>query len=233
MALQPVFKRSYMEYLKTHIRPEEYNGDHFNYDRSQIVRLYGIQQPEDLLKKLIPTPEGDLQTAIAIFESYKNITPLFAQQEDLWVYLTHVDLFDYVKKRWSDTKGMEKEDAINHIKTHWFRTESVRSTISGLWWSVYFTYDEERENKYELTEILFKNETFRSRVFGNSLIIRHKSAAQGILEFMLENKEKFVGLEYKGREIAKHFNSLGGYKVLTVMDKDFFKEEMRKLTTDW
>ena len=103
MALQPVFKRSYIEHLKTHIRPSEYMGDHFEYDRSQVVRLYGIQQPEDLLQKLDPSPDGDLKSAIAIYEAYKDITPLFAQQDDLWVYLTHVDLMAYKGRRQRET----------------------------------------------------------------------------------------------------------------------------------
>ena len=61
---------------------------------SQVVRLYGINHPEGLLERLDPSSEGDLQSAIAIYEAYEDITPLFAQQDDLWVYLTHVDLFD-------------------------------------------------------------------------------------------------------------------------------------------
>ena len=232
MALQPVFKRSYIEYLRTHISPDNYKNDHFEYDRSQVVPLYGITLPEDLLIKLNPTPKGDFQSAIAIYEAYKDITPLFAQQEDLWVYLTHVDLFDYVKKRWP-LKNENKEKQIEFIKNRWFKIESIRSTLSGLWWSVYFTIDENRSNKYELTEMLFSNETFRSRVFGSSLIIRHKDAAQGILEYMVENKNKFCSLEQQGREIAKYFNSIGAYKVLTSLPKSYFKKEMERLTNDW
>ena len=85
MALQPVFKRGYIDYLKNNIKPEAYLKDHFEYDPSQVVRLYGVAHPQGLLEQLNPTPDGDLQTAIAIYEAYKDITPLFAQPDVLWV----------------------------------------------------------------------------------------------------------------------------------------------------
>jgi len=233
MAFQKVFKKDYIEQLRTSIRLEDYRQEVFPYDENQTQTLRSIRQPEGLNEELIPSAEGDFETAKAIYKAYQNISPLMAQQEELWVYLTHVDLFDYVKKRWPIPDDGDEEKAKNHILNHWFKAEQIRSTFSGLWWSVYLTIDDSREDKFELTKILFSNETFRSRVFGSSLVIRHKEAACGILEYILENREKFDGLEKKGLQIAKHFNMLGSYKVLSTLDKDFFKTEMEKLTTNW
>ncbi len=227
MALQPVFKRSYIEYLKTHIRPEDYLGDHFEYDRTQVVRLYGISQPEDLLLQLDPTPEGDYKSAIAIYEAYKDITPLFAQQDDLWVYLTHVDLFEYVKKRWPDLEhGGKAGNVVDYITDHWFRNrfQFLRTSIAGLWWDIYLTSDNERSNPYELSEFLFKNQEFRTSSFGELPLIRHKEAMIGILEFLKENSSLFdAGFNAKARYIRHLFDMVGGYKNLSFMSRDFFK----------
>lgn len=232
MALQPVFKRGYIEYLKTHIEPSLYLGESFDYDRKQVVRLYGLNQPEGLLEQLAPTPDGDLQSAIAIYEAYKGITPLFAQQDDLWVYLTHVDLFDYVKKRWPDVEiGGKAGNPITYITDHWFcnRFNIVRTTFAGFWWNIYLSIDEERENKYELSEMLFKNQEFRTSSFGQLPIIRHKEAMIGILEFILENQDIFKnGFNAKARYIRHLFEVLGGYKNLTSLPRKFFKSILYK-----
>ena len=228
MALQPVFKRSYIDYLKTHIRPSDYLKDHFEYDRTQVVRLYGIQQPEDLLQRLNPAPEGDFQSAVAIYEAYKDITPLFAQQDDLWVYLTHVDLFEYVKKRWPDVKsGGKAGKPIDYITDHWFRNRErfFRTTFAGLWWSIYLSIDTERENPFELSEILFKNQEFRTNSFGELPLIRHREAMIGILEFLKENDYLFEsGFNAKGRYIRHLFNIIGGTKNISSLKRDFFKK---------
>lgn len=230
MALQPVFKRSYIEYLKTHIRPEDYMGDHFEYDRTQVVRLYGIPQPEDLIRKLDPTPDGDIQSAIAIYEAYKNITPLFAQQDDLWVYLTHADLFEYVKKRWPDVEhGGRSGNNVDYITDHWFRNrfQFLRTSIAGLWWNIYMTCDTGRTNPYELSYLLFKNQEFRTSSFGELPLIRHKEAMIGILEFLQENKFLFdTGFNARARYIRHLFDVIGGYKNLSFMPRDFFKKQL-------
>lgn len=232
MALQPVFKRSYIEYLKTHIRPSDYLSDHFEYDRTQVVRLYGIRHPEDLLQRLNPTPEGDLQSAIAIYEAYKDITPLFAQQDDLWVYLTHVDLFDYVKKRWPEVKnGGRTGSPQEYIRDHWFRNRFnfLRTSIAGLWWDIYLTYDKDRNDPYELSEFLFKNQEFRTSSFGELPLIRHKEAMMGILDFLKDHSYLFQdGFNAKARYLRHLFNIIGGYKNLSYLSRYFYKDTLNQ-----
>jgi hypothetical protein len=229
MALQPVFKRSYIEHLRTHIRPTDYMGDHFEYDRSQVVRLYGITKPEDLLQELDPSPDGDYKSAIAIYEAYKDITPLFAQQDDLWVYLTHVDLFEYVKRRWPIKNDDDKEKQIANIQNHWFRhgKHLFRTPIAGLWWQVFLTKDEDRDNPYELTEVYFNcGQDFHQR-FGELTLIRHREAMVGVLEFLKDHPELTAkGFDPRGQYISRLFNSVGSYKLLSNMDKDYFKKTL-------
>ena len=232
MSLQPVFKRGYIEYLKTHIKPSLYMGDSFEFDKSQVVRLYGINQPEGLLERLDPSSDGDLQTAIAIYEAYSDLTPLMAQKDSLWVYLTHVDLFDYVKKRWPEVEtGGKAVNPTNYIIDHWFsnRFNFLRSTFAGFWWDIYLTIDDERKNKYELSEFLFKNQEFRTSSFGELPIIRHREAMIGILEFLQENQDLFTtGFNGKARYIRHLFNVIGGFKQLSSLSRDFFKSTLYK-----
>lgn len=226
MALQKVFKPSYSQYLKNNISVENYLGEQFPFDATQVRSLSGVVHQEDLLSKLDPTPNGDLQTAIAIYEAFENISPVFAQQDDLWVYLTHVDLFEYVKKRWAIPTGVTDEEKINHIEHHWFRDkfQFLRTTFAGFWWNVRLTISPELgSNKYELTKYLFMNTEFRTSSFGELPLIRHRNAMKGILEFVRDNESMFsTGFNAKARYIRHLFDILGGYKNIASLPSEYF-----------
>lgn len=231
MALQKVFKPDYILKLKNEIDPENYNQQVFTYDNTQVRTLVGVQHTDNLLDLLDPTSDGDMQTAIAIYEAFENISPVFATQEDLWVYLTHVDLFDYVKTRWKISPDLTFEEKINHIEHHWFRDkfQFMRTTFAGFWWDVRLTVSPELEDRYELTRYLFKNTEFRTSSFGELPLIRHEGAMKGILEFIRDNEKMFSsGFNAKARYIRHLFDILGGYKNLASLPKEFFYSTLDK-----
>jgi hypothetical protein len=118
-----------------------------------------------------------------------------------------------------------------YIRDHWFRSAkgTIRSSLAGLWWSVYLTVDETRENKYELTRMLFQNDNIRTHYFGTSTIFRHREAMIGILEFLVENPDiSKVHFTSRCIYIAQYFNRLGAVKQLAYMDRNFFKDELIK-----
>lgn len=230
MALQHVFKKGYIEYLKTHIQVADYLQETFPVDHSQVVPLYGVMHPEGLAERVVPTRAGDFTTAVAVYEAYRNISPLFAQQDTLWVSLSHAELFDYLKRRWPiiAKERDTEEKQVSFINDHWFRSPNgiARCALMGLWWSVHCTIDESREDKYELTRVLFMDYTFRTMTFGASPLFRHREAAMGILGFLKDNLDLFVNNTYnRGLFISKYFNQLGGVKQLASLDRDFFRNE--------
>lgn len=240
MALQKVFTPGYIQHLKSNIKVENYLGEAFPYDSKYTRQLAGVQHPEDLLKKLIPDKNHDLETALAIFEAYPNLSPVFAQQDGLWTYLTHVDLFPYVQERWN-IKELDPEEQLNMIEHHWFRDkfQFLRTSFAGFWWNVRLTVDNDRKDKYELTRYLFKNAEFRTSSFGELPLIRHSEAMKGIIEFVRDNEEVFSnGFNAKARYIRHAFNIIGGYKNIAALPKEFFydylesKLEIIKQTTD-
>lgn len=231
MALQKIFTPSYTQYLKNNIQVENYIKEQFPYDTSQVKNLSGVLHQENLLSKLDPTPGGDIATAIAIYEAFENISPVFAQQEDLWVYLAHVDLFEYVKERWAIPSDISDEDKINHIEHHWFRDkfQFMRTTFAGFWWNVYLTISPELEDKYELTKYLFKNTEFRTSSFGELPLIRYEGAMKGILKFVRDNESMFSsGFNAKARYMRHLFNILGGYKNIASLPSEYFYNTLNK-----
>lgn len=227
MELQKVFKHSYMDELRKNIHISDYQGEEFPYEPSKVKNLANVYKPEGLLERL--DPEDDFTSAIEIYKAYDTVTPLLASLPDLWVYLAHVDLFPYVQKRWP--KVLDGSADEQYILNHWHENSYfMRTTFAGLWWHTYLTYDESRANPYELTEILFKFQDFRTVRFGELGLIRHKPAMIGVLEFLLENPEIFQhAFDARGQYISRYFNMIGGTKPLAFMDKEYFKLSLEKI----
>lgn len=227
MQLQKTFKESYMKTLRDAVRSGAniplYAGESFEVDPTQIKRLANVYAPVGLAERLEEVYENDFQSAIAIYEAYKDISPLLASNEAFWAYITHVDLFSYAQKRWPKVK--EEDCSAEYIIDHWFVGANglLRNAVASMWWSVYNTIDETRENKYELTEVLFKNYTLRITTFGSYQLIRHKEAMIGVLSFLKDNQEiTSTAFEQRGQFISKYFNRLGAVKQLAYLNRDYF-----------
>lgn len=227
MALQKVFREAYVEALRSNIDPAKYAGESFEYDETQVHYMANVHQPDGLVDRM--DEKDDLKSAIELYEAYQELTPLAASKNDIWTYLTHVDLLAYMQKRFPEVK--EGNVDTKFIRERWFRNTqgTIRSSLAGLWWSVYCSVDESRTDKYELTRMLFQNDNIRTHYFGPSTIFRHREAVLGILEFLVENPD-VSGVHFNSRciYIAQYFNRLGAVKQLAYMDRNFFKEELMK-----
>ena len=227
MALQKVFKEAYVEALRSSIDPDNYAGETFVFDETQVRYMANVHHPEGLQEKM--NPDNLLESAIALYEAYPDLTPLSASKMELWAYLSHVDLFEYMQKRFPAVKDGTADE--KYIKEHWFRSSqgTIRSSLAGLWWSVYCSVDETRKDKYELTKVLFQQDSIRTHYFGNSITFRHREAIIGILDFRVENPDvSRVHFNSRCIYIAQYFNRLGAVKQLAYMDRQFFKEELMK-----
>lgn len=227
MELQKVFKKSYSDYLRKNVNISDYQLESFPYDDKMVKRLANVYRPEGLVEKL--DPSDDFATAIELYNAYENISPLLASMPDLWIYLSHADLFTYVQKRYDEV--LKDDVSESYIVQHWFKNDVsiFRQGLPGLWWSVYLSIDSERESPYELTEILFKNQELRTNSFGPLSLIRHKPAMMGVLEFLKEHQYLLEdGMNMRAVYIRKLFSNIAGYKRLEYLDKQFFKNELEK-----
>lgn len=232
--LQKTFKESYMKTLRDAVKSGEaiklYAADSFEVDQSQVKYLARVYAPEELAEKLEAAAGDEFLSAIAIYEAYKDISPLLASNETFWAYLTHVDLFKFTQERWPLVK--EDDCSADYIIDHWFVGANglLRNAAASAWWSVYNTVDETREDKYELTRILFMNYTLRVSGLGSYMLIRHREAMIGILSFLKDNSDiTNVNFEVRGRFLTKYFNRLGAVKQLAYMKRDYFYNVCSKM----
>lgn len=237
MEKQQIFKEKYLLKLKEEIDTDKYRSNEFVHDKKQTLMMPNINKPDGLLSKL--NHQNDFETAVAIFEAFKNLEPIQASDERLWTYLAHVDLYSYMIKRWDAVYKGTAKDTVDYINEHWFlkstaQSNLLRHAISGLWWAVYLSVDENRgANKYELTKILFRQLDFPTRTLGTYKLGRHKEAVIGILEFIQENELLFKkNFEDRVRFITKHLNLIGGVKPIAYYDRSFFKVELQKVAAN-
>ena len=178
--------------------------------------------------------ETEFEAGKLLFEKIK-LNPKQASDIGFWTYHNHYTFYQYICKRWGDVWDDEKEvvNPSTYIVNHWIQSNSsqqelIKYPISGLWWSFYLTVDEEREDKYELTKIFFKNYSLRVVQMGQTRFARHKPAIQGVLEFIKENNLEKKSLEQSARAIVPYINLLGGIRPLSYFDKDWFKAKLKK-----
>lgn len=229
MALQKIFFDAYVGTLKTGIVPERYAGKTFDYDHEQVYKLANVPAPEGLCAKM--DPKDDLKSAIALYEAYPTLTPVEASGVGLWTYLTHVDLLPYMQARFNEV--MEGTADKDYIRNNWFRHPKGRiilSSLSGLWWSVRLSVDETREDKYELTRMLFRNNNLRMYYLGQSFAFRMREALIGILSFLVDNRDvSDTHLNSRGKFICWYFNQLGSSRLLSYLGRSFFYDRLVKM----
>jgi hypothetical protein len=235
MAKQKIFKEKYVQKIKNDLSVEFYTSNEFIYDKKQVLMIPNIDHTEGLVEKLLQNVNDECGNAIKIYEAFEKLEPIQASDERLWVYLSHVDLYPYMIKRWNSLHDNTSKDRKKYILEHWFLKSSaqgnlVSHALAGLWWNVYLSIDENRADKYELTKILFRQLDFPTRTLGAYKLGRHKEAVIGILEFIKENEGLFKSkFETKTRFITTYLNSIGGVKPISYYDREFFKSELQKV----
>lgn len=220
--------------LEQYLLDKYFSDKPFEFSKTDFEDYPHIPTPINLETKVCI--EDDLSTAIALYETFPDLTPIEASSQEFWTTLSHTTLLDYMRKRWPfDKKGKVK--IYNHINNHWFYASKLRkNALAHLWWSVAVSVDKDAnaERKYDLTKVFFKNMSFRVVFWGSSNFFRYQEATRGILRFLKDNEdEMFKGkFENRGKYISMYFNQLGGVKQLACMDEQFFYDEMSKIKAD-
>lgn len=246
---QPIFKEEYCSKLSNELNSgtsyERYASLEpiFEYTDNDLCYIVDFEVKKDNFAKMKEDGNTNLDCAILLYEALPDLTPMLASYEPFWLYLSHTELFSYVRKRWpnvlTDASGNKKEpkEIKKYILDYWFLSNSnsvVRSWLSGLWWSVYLTVDESREDKYELTRVLFRQEDLRTRTFGSYQLFRHKPATVATLSYIESHMETTFkhSFQNKCRYMTKYLNYLGGSRLLSYMDKEYFTQMLERKNED-
>jgi len=181
------------------------------------------------------------ENAIKLFEAYGSLTPEDASDERFWAYLTHVDFFDYMRKR-TDVEAQSEEKRGKYILDHWFvdpmsPASLMNNDISRLWWVVFLTKSKNAKDPYALTREVFSMLDYTTHLLPGTQG-RNETIRFAVLEFVVENPGLFSkNKEAKVRLIMRKLNLRGGYSALSSLDsvqiKSLLEEavpELKKVT---
>ena len=162
----------------------------------------------------------------SVYSALKFLSDSTASEERLWAALCLGPLYPYVQYRW----GKSLQSA-NGIKQHYFferanRRSLTRNAAARLWWIGRLTYDEKRDNPFELTEFVCAHPDyimhFIERNTSNNLHI-----LRPFLEAIFAEEKNGIVLNTDDcGELAKYLNLLGGMYVLDVMPEEWIKTKI-------
>lgn len=225
MSKQKVFTDTYISKLRSDIEKnlEYYFADSFPIDEVDDEGRANVfssrfEYDDQLLKRMLES-SNTAEAAIELYKAFSNLTPAEAAQKNLWSYLSHVDLFPYMKKitRQAKTAGA--------IEDNYFGAPTKQS-LSSLWWIVYLTIDETTDDdKYKYTRFLLENgHSDLVLLLSQSTLFRCRSFSKGVLQFLMDN-DYSSNLIAVGRFIMPYYNKKGGRVQLASWNwKDFYDD---------
>ena len=191
-----------------------------------------IDAPEDLLGHMLPyavsTAQEEYNAAVALYEAFKDLTPLQASYKPFWLHLSHVELMDYMVARWPMVKDddITNDERIKIVNAHWFHPSSIRNHLEGLYWLVRCSVviKDDGTLDYTFTKFLFSRTKLGNRGVGASFLFRYPDAVKGILRFYMENENTLLtpAFEDKTDHCIQLLNGKGAVTELSLWKEDDF-----------
>ena len=240
-------KRSALTYIKANIRTfyinyyrnksNEWIYDLFDYDPFE----YFIEVP-DFSLALISDKKGemDVQNCKILYDRLKIISESQASDERLWAGLCNGVFYDYVRRRWGyderPLKDIEK-DAGAILSRFYFsggiRAGFYRNTLAKCWWVGKATFQESKNNKFELLDALGPDD-FSSKVtdlFYSNTFASNTEIITGICKAWKIFRDKGINLPVREyfRPTLQYLNVIGGGVLLDI----YSSEEIKKIVFDY
>ncbi len=170
------------------------------------------------------SPTHDLENSKRIYTALKHLSPAQASDERLWAAMTHSFFWKYMRARWPIEKHLTKDDRLKSkegLASRYFIKGSkglVRNGIARLWWYGNVSYDEEREDKFELTAVMLKYQDVAQNILERNFSRNH-TVIKAVLEVLrdLEAKETPFYKRENFRLLMEYINSIGGVTVLDAL----------------
>ncbi len=231
MAKASFVRETALERLRQNITP---NAKRYSADAPWLSDYFGgeawylqssIEMPEAVALKspASKTELFDLDNTKTLYTAVRNLSPIQASDERLWVYLSHVTYWDYMRKRWGVEQYVNKPRFEEIVEERYFFMPDrpralIRNGIARLWWYGYTTYDDEREDPFELTAVLLKNLDVAQSVLERAFS-RNRTLTHAMLSVLLERER--AGTPFYEREsvrdLAKYLVQVGGVTILDAL----------------
>lgn len=163
--------------------------------------------------------EGDLKNSRIVWQALSKLTPSEANEEQIWVRLSHLEGFEYAKARWLNLESSE-DVQIASIKKHFFASgrTGIRDdhALSRLWWNASIANLAYPENPSRALELILKSADIRSAIVERPWVSVRQPLLHGILAVLDSNEDSMT--EAKFRDFIKEINRRGAGIVFEAMN---------------
>ena len=227
-----IFSKSYVTRIQKDVQDNNsiglYELDNYAYEEN-YPRGNSLIMIPDNFELILPTSTRDhydLENSINLFNALENVNETQATDPRLWTFLTHGKFWTYMRKRWPVELKNNKVDFI--LERYFITTINTRSFlrngIARLWWYSKLTFDKKREDPFELTKTLLKDQDLVQSILERNLGL-NKNILTGYLEY-IQDKNLFgsdTARELR-RQAAEFLNLSGGVRILPSFSKNEIKD---------
>lgn len=173
----------------------------------------------------------DYKNMVQMYESLKCLTDSQASDERIWSGLAHHQLWEYMQVRWPLPKNKDKQVA--HVLNNYFFWNSTKAVflngLSRLWWYARYTYDENLENPYELTEYIC-NHDINGKIFPllSCKFAVNKVVFRNIIKSIKEYEEtnQLVLSRDQFNTLKAYLNRLSGKIIIDILSYEELKNKI-------
>ncbi len=160
----------------------------------------------------------DVENIQRVYNHMKFLSDSQASDERIWVAYTLSEFIDYMRYRWEATSVEDIEN--RYMFGYSIQRSLFRNGISRLWWIGRFTHDLSREDPYELTKFLCRDQDYIENICGRNIFNNPEIGLATIAALKdAEDAGVLVNRETV-RSIGKYVNLLAGTYLLDVMSKE-------------
>lgn len=162
---------------------------------------------------------GDLENTRTVASALHGLTPSLANEERIWVRLSHVEAFSYARDRWLDP-DLTEDELIRNITTHFFAPTQTRirddHAVSRLWWNHWIAAHCYPENPERALELMLTRADVRSNLVERVWLTGRRKLGGAVFRAM--ERGPFVLMSERSfREFMKSLNVLGAGVVFEAM----------------
>ncbi|MBC2710204.1 MAG: hypothetical protein HGJ94_04135 [Desulfosarcina sp.] len=225
-------RETHLDDLRSHLldNVQRYTEDNpwiesfFNESSWQLSSKISYDEIE-LVMPESPTIHHDLENTKRLYSAMKAMTLTQACDERLWAMMAHFTFWEYMRARWPAErylKSPQKKLRDTMIERYFVLPNRsrglIRNGISRLWWYGHVSYDEARDDPFELTAVLLKKLDVAETLLGRAFSYNEK-VTKTILSILvdLEKSGKPFDKRDPFRDLMKFVNQVGGVTILDAL----------------
>lgn len=190
-------------------------------DKKELFKESNIEIKDfklDMSKSKEQAPLTDLENIKRVYNNMRGITDTVASDERIWVALALTDYYEYMIYRWEPKK---EEDLKNRFFFNYSEQRSLfRNGLARLYWIGKVTYDKQREDPFELTSFLCRDQDYIENLCGRNIFNNQNVIIPTIAALCDSEKEGIKINRDVVRNITKYINILSGVFLVDALSQN-------------